>query len=223
VSVFRRGAIGDGDEVSAGIAHWLADLFVAPQTVEAIADYRSDDGDALLAAMGEEAGFASYMDKMRTALCAGNSAAAIARDLSLAYTLLFEGVSGSATVSLYQSTYTGAFNRLYQQPADDMALLLQRSNLSISRECCESPDHLSIELALLSAVLRAGDSAGIVLVRDQLLAWVPRFAAACGRLDPTGFYGDAARAVNEFLACLAFPQPSNAVRSASPAHETTRS
>jgi TorA specific chaperone len=223
MNLLGRSAIAEGDEVDAGMARWLSDLFMAPLSEETVADYRSPRRNALLAAMADETGCAAGIGKLRSALRKGMTDAEITRALSLAYALLFEGVSGPATVSLYESTYTGPFNRLYQQPVDDMALLLQRAHLTISKECCESPDHLSIELALLSAALKQGDNAGVILARDQLQGWAPQFAGACERLDQTGFYAGAATALNEFLAYLVFPEPSNAILPALATRAASRS
>jgi TorA specific chaperone len=191
--------VGDSGAV---MAAWLSGLFMAPLPIDAVADYCSTGGARFLEAIGDELGCMPGIDRMRSALAANAPPASIACELSVAYTLLFDGVAGPATVSLYESAYGGAGGRLFQEATGDMELLLERCGLSVSKDCCEPADHLSIELALLSTVLREDDGDCAALLRDRLLAWVPEFAARCGRADRSGFYGGAAMVLNDHLTLL---------------------
>jgi TorA-specific chaperone len=185
---------------TAFIAVWLAEVFIAPLTIVAVSEHCSTDGAQLLEAIGDELGCRSAIDRMRSALSGGAAAASIERELSIAYTLLFEGVAGSATVPLYESAYGGEGTRLFQRATADMESMLQDCALSVSKDCCEPPDHLSIELALLAAVLRDDDKPRAAFLRDRLRAWVPEFAARCNKADGNGFYGGAAMVLNGLLA-----------------------
>lgn len=184
------------------IVDWLACLFMAPLPIVAVADYRSAEGARLLEAIGDEMDCAQGIDRMRSALGPGASTASITRQLSVTYMLLFEGVAGPRTVSLYESAYGGG-SRLFQRASGDMEALLQRFGVIFRKDCGEPPDHLSIELALLSKVLRVDDDDGVSLLRDRLIAWVPEFAAHCRKADPSGFYCGASMVLKDLLTSTA--------------------
>jgi TorA specific chaperone len=196
-----------GGPPGALIAAWLSGLFMAPLPIDAVADYCSSGGARLLEVIGAELGCKPGIDRMRSALTVNVSPTSIARELAIAYTLLFDGVAGPGTVSLYESAYSGTGGRLFQKAAGDMELLLQGFGLSVSEDCCEPPDHLSIELALLSTVLRGNDGDCVASLRDRLLAWVPEFARRCDRVDRSGFYCGAAMVLNDLLRSPALRDP----------------
>ncbi len=181
------------------IAAWLAGVFIAPLTIDTVAEYCAAEGTFLLAAVGDEVGCKQGIDRMWRALSSGASPASIERELSITYMELFEGAAGPATVPLYESAYTGSGTRLFQQATGDMELLLQRCDLSVIKDCREPPDHLSIELALLSAVLREDRKQFIPVIRDRLLAWVPEFTVRCNDADQSGFYSGAAMVLYKLL------------------------
>jgi TorA-specific chaperone len=185
---------------AAGIAGWLASVFIAPLPIDVVTEYCSADGARLLTAIGDEVGCKACTDQMRRALATRASPASIERELSISYTLMFEGVAGLGTVSLYESAYTGAGSRLFKQPTADMELLLHHYGHAVRQDCCEPPDHLSIELALLSAMLREDNRQSVAMLCDRLLTWVPHFAARCGEADEYGFYSGAAMLLNGFIA-----------------------
>jgi TorA-specific chaperone len=183
----------------AAIADWLAALFMMPPAVETIAACRSADGDLLLVAMGHELGSTAGIERMRIALSSGGSVADSSRQLSRAYMLLFEGPGGPATVALCESAYEAAHGRLFQQPTEDVESLLRDLDLAVASGCREPADHVSIQLSLLARLLRSGDGQRLGTLRERLLAWTPRFAAACNQVDPTGFYSGAAMVLQQLL------------------------
>lgn len=184
---------------AADVASWLAGLFMAPLPVDSVVHYCSTDGARFLEAIGEETGCKPGIDCMRRTFVVEESPASIARRLAVTYTILFEGIAGPGTVSLYESAYAEGGGRLFQKATGDMELLLQRSGLSVSKDCCEPADHLSIELALLSAALHDDSKRGVALLRDRLRGWVPEFAARCGEADRSGFYSGAAMILNDLV------------------------
>jgi TorA-specific chaperone len=183
------------------IAEWLAGLFVAPISAAAVANYRDGLGATLMDILADELGCESGAQRMRSALTTDASPAVVARKLSAAFTLLFDGVGGHRTVSPYESAHVSASGRLFQAPASDMDSLLRQANLSINDMFREPPDHLSIELALLARLIRqdTGQRAQAALLDDHLLAWVPMFADQCCDADSTGFYAGAAGMLAGFL------------------------
>ena len=186
---------------NASIAEWLAGLFVAPPSADAVVSYRAGMGATFLAALAEEPGFASGVQQMRAAVVVEGSPAAAVRKLAVAFTQLFDGVGGSKTASPYESAHVSVSGRLFQAPAGDMEKLLQQSDVSTDDVFREPPDHLSIELALLARLIRqdTDHEAQARLLDDHLLAWVPIFAKRCRDGDRTGFYAGATRVLTTFL------------------------
>jgi TorA specific chaperone len=185
----------------APIAEFLAGLFVAPLSADAVASCRDGLGADFLDILVDAFPCASGVHMMRSALLTEASPGAVAHRLAIAFTVLFDGVGGHRTVSPYESAHVGSSGRLFQAPVSDMAGLLRQADVSIADTVCEPPDHLSIELALLARLMRSGASraAEAVLLDDHLLAWVPEFADRCRAADSTGFYAGAARVTADFL------------------------
>jgi len=186
---------------NASIAEWLAGIFVAPPTMDTIVSYREAIGATLFEALAEEPACGAGAQRMRSTLDAEGSAAAVARQLAAAFTLLFDGVGGAKTVSLYESAYVSVSGRLFQAATGDMEKLLRQSDLSTDDAFREPPDHLAIELALLARLIRrdADRQAQAALLDDHLLIWVPTFADRCRQCDPTGFYAGTAQVLTAFL------------------------
>jgi TorA-specific chaperone len=186
---------------NASIAEWLAGIFIAPPTVGMVANFREQTGETLFEALAQSPGWAAGTQRMRSALNVEGSAAAVARNLSVAFTQLFDGFGGSKTASPYESAHVCASGRLFQAPADDMEGLLRQLDVSVDDGFREPPDHLSIELALLARLIRhdADIEAQAALLDDHLLVWVPLFADRCRQCDRNGFYTGAAQLLMAFL------------------------
>jgi TorA-specific chaperone len=187
---------------NASIAEWLAGIFVAPPTTDIVVSYREGIGTTFLKALVEEPGCGAGAQRMQSALNAEGSAAAIARQLAVAFTQLFDGVGGPKTASLYESAYVGISGRLFQAPAGAIEKLLRQSDLSTDDAFREPPDHLSIELALLARLIRndSDHRTQAALLDEHLLVWVPAFAGRCREYDRTGFYAGTAQVLTGFLA-----------------------
>jgi TorA-specific chaperone len=183
------------------ITEWLAGLFMAPLPVDVVETYRGGLGAYLFDALALEPRCRAGAGRMRAALTTEESAPAIARRLSVAFTYLFDGVGGRNAVSPYESAYVGTSGRLFQKPTNDMGLLLRQSNLSVPDAFREPADHLSIELALLARLMREDVDEHVQrrLLDDHLLTWAPRFATECFASDNTGFYAGASELLTSFL------------------------
>jgi TorA-specific chaperone len=193
---------GVADSPVADVADWLAGVFRAPLRLEAIAAYRASDGNRLLDAIAVELGARQGIARMREALSLGDSVADTHRRLSHAYSILFDGIGGSRTVSLHESHYVDGVARRFREAAGVMERLLHRASLTIREEALEPADHLSVELALLATCLRRLDDDGRDFSLQRLSSWAPEFRAACTAADPTGFYAGASTALCELLASM---------------------
>ena len=183
----------------AEVVDWLAGLLAAPLPAAAVEAYRDDAGDRLFDAIAEELACTTAIAHMRDALRARDSPDAAALDLSVAYTRLFEGVSGAATVPLCESAYTSADGRPYGPASADMDALLRRFGVGVAPSCVEPPDHVSLELALLAARLREGDAEGAARLLGRLCRWLPELTRRCRASDPRGFYGAVAALLQTLL------------------------
>jgi TorA-specific chaperone len=187
---------------NASIAEWLAGIFAAPLTADAVVSYRGETGAMLLKSIAEDVGCVAGARHMQSALDIEAPAATLANELAAAFTQLFDGVGGSKTVSLYESAYVSVSGRLFQAPSGDIGKLLRQSDLSANDAFHEPSDHLSIELALLAWLIRhdADRQMQGALLDDHLLVWAPIFADRCRQYDPTGFYAGTAQVLTAFLA-----------------------
>ncbi|AIO68520.1 TorD/DmsD family molecular chaperone [Burkholderia oklahomensis] len=192
--------IDEASEFRALVASWIAGLLAAPLDEMTIAHYREPDIAALLDELAAALDCHSAITGMHAALASTDSPRTAALDLSVAYTRLFEGVTGAPAVPLYESAYMGS--RLFDQATHDMASLLPRVGMAIRRGSGEPPDHISVELALLASLLRKGDDDNAKRMEARLRRWIPAFVAACRDRDPGGFYGSTATLLGSLFGLL---------------------
>lgn len=133
----------------------------------------------------------------------GNAESTVSR-LNRDFCLLFLGTGGPGAAP-FESAYLGT-GRLFQEPAGEMAALLQQCGRKLASDFPEAPDHLSVELSLLEETLHQAAASGdpdTVAAADALVTrlrgWVPQFAAACREQDGTGFYAGAAMLLDRLL------------------------
>ena len=91
------------------------------------------------------------------------------------------------------------------------AARLDRLGINVSDKYQEPADHLAIELDLMgNLIIHAAEATTAAqreswlgeqeaLLHEHLLAWFPRFEAACRAVDQFGFYGASARLLGVFL------------------------
>jgi TorA-specific chaperone len=192
-----------GDAASlAVVADWLAGIFAAPLSPASVCALRTQDGRDLLRLTGDELGSAIGVDSLQAALHRCPSSHATHLAFARAYTALFDGVGGPHSVSLCESAHDSATGRLFGPATGEMEALLRRCGRSVRHDLREPADHLSIELALLTAQLRVGDDAAVTLLQRRLESWTPRAAARCADADTSGFYTAAMTVLGELLAAL---------------------
>jgi TorA-specific chaperone len=185
----------------ATLAEWLAGLFLAPLTVDAVTSYRDGLGAVLLEELEHQPGCYDGARLMQVGLTGPQTSRALARQLSTAFMELFEGVGGPRTVSPFESAHGSPAGRLFQAPAIEMDRLLSQTSLMLTSGIGEPADHLSVELALLAHMLRerAKWRITVSLLDQRLLNWVPGFAQAVQAADRTGFYAGLALLLVGFL------------------------
>ncbi|ABD87433.1 molecular chaperone TorD family protein [Rhodopseudomonas palustris] len=182
----------------------IAALFGAPLEQAVLAEIRLPVMAGALAPLAR-------IDALRPGV---ETAAAVVRDLdpaqaesllNVAFCRLFLGSGGPMSAPPYESAYQGS-GRLYQEPAGEMALLLQRRGRRTAEDFPEAPDHLVIELALLSEALEFAASSGnvddgetVTMLLTRLRGWVPDFVAACQTHDSSGFYAAVAGVLDLLL------------------------
>ncbi|WLE59863.1 molecular chaperone TorD family protein [Burkholderia plantarii] len=186
----------EADAFRAFVLAWVAGLLAAPPDAQAVARYREPEVAALFDALALELDCAPAIATMRTVLISDAAPRAVALDLSVAYTRLFEGVHGTVAVPLCESAYTGT--RWVDQAAHEIAALLRRVGLNVRGG--EPPDHLCVELALCACLLRDGAADELARLEARLCRWVPRFVAHCRAADPDGFHGAVASVLGALFA-----------------------
>jgi TorA-specific chaperone len=191
------------DDIAAEFLDWLAGVLSAPMSVATVTACRSTEGRVLFQAIEEELGAMPGLAAMRRIFDRDERDVHVAARLAGCYVRLFEGPGGPATVSLYESTYSGPARRLHQQAAADMQSILCRCDLAVRPGFGEPADHLSLELALLTTLLRVGDQDAAEALLRRLANWVPRAVVACSSCDTSGFYVGALRVVSHLLMALA--------------------
>lgn len=192
-----RPADSDWDAI---VMEWLAGLFLAPVSFDVVISYREGLGATLLAEMAQQPRCLDGIQTMRAALAVGTPAAVLTRTFEIAFMQLFEGVGGPRTVSPFESVHVSPRSLMSQAPARDMDLLLTSAGLQVIGRTREPADHLSVELALLAAMMRTGRQQQQAALLDRLLRWVPDFADTIDAADPSGFYAGAASVLAGFLA-----------------------
>ncbi|CAH2601363.1 Molecular chaperone TorD family protein [Rhodovastum atsumiense] len=180
----------------------FATFFAAPLEQEDVAALRADGRLGCLGALLQRPVCRPPLQRACTVLAGFADTPTATSRLNAAFCRLFLGTGGpQGTVPPCESAWRGTGGRLFQEPTAEMATLLATHGLAVAAECCEPPDHLAIELSLMAALLAAPDpdATAVAALRERLLGWVPRFAAACTTCDPPGFYAALATLLHLFL------------------------
>lgn len=171
------------DVTALPLCQFLARLFVAPPDEKLLESCRHGPGAQLLADCASDPALAPAASHLATAVRGSDIVA-----LSRAWTLLFSGAGGPASVPPYASAY--AEGRLYGAPAARMQAELQRLDMAVAGS--EPPDHVAIQLTVLAELLWREPPEVAETFRRTELAWLPGFCGSCITRDPTGFYAGAA-------------------------------
>lgn len=183
------------DEQRKQVYDWMGGLFLQSLDKDQIAAHLSGPGAAFLAELKQSQALNPALTTMLQILQEQDSE----RLLGKAFGMLFLGVGGPATVPPYESAFTDPNGRLFQQATGLMVEELRRLDLSLDDSCVEPPDHLAIELMVMSHLIDQGDDAAQASFLNRHLSWIAQFAELCDQLDPSGFYAAAAQALTAFL------------------------
>lgn len=184
------------------VYRWLAGLFAHEPTVATLRAYRSEDGDALLTALGEIDALTPIAEMIQGWLpnASPNDLRGIARDLSGEFSRFFLGVGGRRSAPPYQSFYDNPNGRLMQQSASAMQNELRQRAAQIAPTFPEPPDHIAVQLAVMAELVESADRAEqAAYLERHLLGWIGEFRDRCAALSRYGFYTHAAVAVVDFI------------------------
>lgn len=174
----------------AGCFAWLAELFSSPPSLEVVRSYRGGRAHAWLQDVGDDVNLEATVQALHAVLSLPCDDGELTSLIGASYGKLFLGIGGPHTVPPYESAHRCG-NRLFQLPVAEMQALLDVHGLVVGTECAEPPDHLAIELALLSRLIFSGHPDQAALV-SRLQRWAPSFAARCAEQDELGFWAAAA-------------------------------
>ena len=180
---------------------WLAGVFAREFTAEAIAVYRRPEGAALLTALGALPALAPLVETLRDRFATDAPAKEIAHDLAGAYARLFHGVGGRKSAPLCASFYQSPNARMMQADAGETQAALDALDLRLAADMREPPDHIAVQLAVMSHLAEtACDSTQADWLAQRLAPWLGAFATRCAQVPRAGPYAIAARAAATFCA-----------------------
>jgi TorA specific chaperone len=182
------------------LCQFLAQVFITQPDTALLQSCRDGAGARLLAECGTDPVLAPAATGFIAALRSNDLTA-----LGRAWTLLFSGAGGPASVPPYASAYTEG--RLYGAAAARMHGVLDRLDMSITADCREPPDHVAIQLVILAELLSRDAAEDAQAFRQSELAWLPDFCAGCTMRDPTGLYAAAALLLAAVADCTATAPP----------------
>lgn len=183
---------------------WLAEIFSAPPSLDAVAAYRRGEGAAWLAQLAADGDLAPGVAQLSAVFDGGGDDDALTARLGIGFGRLLLGIGGPETVSPYESVHRCG-GRLFQAPAAEMQALLATHDLAVAADNCEPADHLGIELALMARLIATAHPDRAALAA-RLAAWVPHFCSLCIDRDTVGFWAGAARILTAVLDREAAPE-----------------
>ena len=206
-------AAGDGpsDLERARIYQWLGGIFARELSTDALTAYRSTDGMALLEGFGADPQLAPLVAELRTLALAHEEPATAVLDLAGAFSRLFLGVGGRRSAPPYESAYISERGLLYQESSGHNAAALMNLGLHVSRTFSEPPDHLTVQLEIMSELAGRAHEASdpedrnkyrqrqLAFLQDRLLNWIGAFRDDCMASDRSGFYATAATCLVGFV------------------------
>lgn len=171
----------------AALYGWFSTLYAAELPGPALAQYRAGEARSLLEGLrgiglaGESERLLAAIDSLRDLPYAHLELAA-----DFAQSFLLDAKTGALP---YASCYEGDDPKFCGPAEQRMRHFLAESSLALQEEFKEPADHLAIYLAVMVKVIEqqsaspelASDQAAFL--RDALLAWLPKFAEQCQRVD----------------------------------------
>lgn len=199
---------------AAFVCRWAGALFFDPPSATTLAAYQTSNGQTVLAALMADSALGPTGAILADLVATDADLVASADRLRTAHSRAFL-IGGMRAAPPYASVWLSPRGLLWQEPARDMARLLALSGLSVEQTSGQPPDHLSIQLNLLSELIEAEASdkpmpvSAAAFAQDQIMTWLPAFADACDRVRTPFFYPNLARGLLSYLqAALPGREPS---------------
>jgi TorA-specific chaperone len=194
------------NEKRAEIYWWLSSLFAKELTDESLNQYHSAEIRSFLTGLGENDSLSPSVKNIVDALNRLIDREDAQLELSADFCDLFLKSDKHGALP-YASMYIGKSGLLNDEPAKEMAQLMEQHNVAVDKELNEPADHIAIELDFLGNIiirsneLEQEDALEQALadqeafIQKYLLSWTPQFSTKCQQADEFGFYA----AVSELL------------------------
>lgn len=176
------------------VSRWLATLFSAELSREALGCYSKGEAGPILQLLREEYALETEVKRIENALAALTVFSSAHLELAADFAELFL-VDARTSVPPYASFWNDG-ERLFQgETAQRMAERLTRSGFSVTQDFNEPADHLAVMLEYLGylcerlATLPQGSRKDELeyirsYLRTELCSWLPAFAARCNEAHP---------------------------------------
>lgn len=198
------------NEKRAEIYWWLSSLFAKELTDESLAQYHSAEIRSFLTGLGENESLSQSVKNIVDALNRLIDREDAQLELSADFCDLFLKSDKHGALP-YASMYIGKSGLLNDEPAKEMAQLMEQHNIAVDKELNEPADHIAIELDFLgNLIIRSNDleqetalEQALVdqeaFIHKYLLSWVPQFSKKCQQADEFGFYASVSELLVAFL------------------------
>lgn len=175
------------------LCNWFAGLFAAELTAEQLQAYQRGEGEAVLVSLSELPDLTEAVKRLRNAI---NSLTLLAHpqlELAADFASMFL-LDGHNSAPPYASFYSSEGSRFFAEPQARMQERLEASQQEVSADFREPSDHLSVMLEYLGDGFDAHlepskySNSGLTLaqiktfVEEELLNWLPAFAARCQKV-----------------------------------------
>ncbi len=188
------GSNEEADAHRAIIYRWLGSLFARELSLDMIAAYETEEGQAFLdLLMATDEGL---FEELRRFIVPGETSAETIKALGGDFSRLFLGAGGRRTAPPYQSAYEGESGRLYGDATGRMNVVLRALGMQLPDEFPEPADHISIQLDVMALLVEtASPEQQITFIDTYLMPWLPVFTERCKAFDQNGFYASASAAL----------------------------
>ncbi|MGR5067183.1 MULTISPECIES: molecular chaperone TorD [Vibrio] len=197
------------NEKRAEIYWWFSSLFAKELTEKELETYHSVEIRSFLAGLGENKSLKPAVDSLVDALNRLQDREDAQLELAADFCELFLKTEKHGALP-YASMYIGKSGLLNDKPAEEMEKLMADFGVQVDVNLKEPADHLAVELDFLgNMIIRSNEleqekhmeeafTKQNDFIQQQLLTWLPPFAAKCKQFDEFGFYVSVAQLLIAF-------------------------
>ncbi|MGR5205505.1 molecular chaperone TorD [Vibrio sp. PNB22_4_1] len=197
------------NEKRAEIYWWFSSLFAKELTEKELETYHSVEIRSFLAGLGENKSLKPAVDSVVDALNRLQDREDAQLELAADFCELFLKTEKHGALP-YASMYIGKSGLLNDKPAEEMEKLMADFGVQVDVNLKEPADHLAVELDFLgNMIIRSNEleqekhmeeafTKQNDFIQQQLLTWLPPFAAKCKQFDEFGFYVSVAQLLIAF-------------------------